>query len=533
MEKRQLTRSQSRRGFLRTSAILTGLSFVPRFLHAAPVGSTVSILHTTDLHGNVLPTSNYDGVSDLGGFARCAAQIRKWRKENPHCLTVDAGDVYQGTQVGLSTRGRIMMDGFNLLNYDAWVPGNHDFDWGIECLNEAMDRSQSSVIVVNAKIGERQISQESKGKGLDRAVTFVIKEVGGFKIALVGITTPGLPFWLHPDNLGDFNVIDPVDPVHQAMREAKAAGAEAIVFVGHMGSRQPFDDFANRVGTLAGAFPDAAVYIGGHTHRDLPSEMVKGLPYTQSAYFGINCGKVDLTFDPDTRTLLKVETGTTRMDDNIAPDPAVLSMAQKDLDAAETIQSTKVGEFTTPLTTETSPEAPSEVERLIGTAITVGLKERKIAVDGVLHGIFSEEIVPPGPVTVATAWKIIPYENYILTAELTASQLRLILEEALNSSRRSDRSLLGFRVRVKGKERERRIESMTLADGTPMDPNKRYLIAFNSFDAMSAGQRLMRLRAMLREPECKSTQHPVQTREALIAFISEKGKVGVADLMWS
>ena len=45
--------------------------------------TTVSIMHTTDLHGHILPTSAYDGTPDLGGLARCATQIRKWREEAP------------------------------------------------------------------------------------------------------------------------------------------------------------------------------------------------------------------------------------------------------------------------------------------------------------------------------------------------------------------------------------------------------------------------------------------------------------------
>ena len=68
----------------------------------------------------------------MGGLARCAAQIRKWRKSNPHSLLVDVGDVYQGTAVGWMTRGRLMIDLFNKLQYDAWVLGNHEFDWGPE-----------------------------------------------------------------------------------------------------------------------------------------------------------------------------------------------------------------------------------------------------------------------------------------------------------------------------------------------------------------------------------------------------------------
>jgi adenosylmethionine-8-amino-7-oxononanoate aminotransferase len=56
---------------------------------------TISIFHTTDLHGRILPTSTYEGLDDVGGLARCATCIRQWRRESPHSITVDVGDVVQ------------------------------------------------------------------------------------------------------------------------------------------------------------------------------------------------------------------------------------------------------------------------------------------------------------------------------------------------------------------------------------------------------------------------------------------------------
>ncbi len=62
---------------------------------------TISILHTTDLHGHILPTSDYNDNPDLGGLARCASQIREWQRANANSILLDIGDVYQGTEVGL------------------------------------------------------------------------------------------------------------------------------------------------------------------------------------------------------------------------------------------------------------------------------------------------------------------------------------------------------------------------------------------------------------------------------------------------
>ncbi len=126
----------TRRDFLKLVSRAGLISAVPSVACAAATlnSDTVSIaiLHTTDLHGHILPTSDYNGNPDLGGLARCVTQIRYWRQQNPNSILIDVGDVYQGTDVGLRTKGELMIDLFNHLKYDAWVVGNHEFDWGIE-----------------------------------------------------------------------------------------------------------------------------------------------------------------------------------------------------------------------------------------------------------------------------------------------------------------------------------------------------------------------------------------------------------------
>jgi 2',3'-cyclic-nucleotide 2'-phosphodiesterase (5'-nucleotidase family) len=91
----------------------------------------ITILHTCDLHGHILPTENYAGQTNLGGLARCATVIRQVRAEQPHTLLVDAGDTIQGAPVSYLSGGQALVTALNLLHYDAWIWGNHEFDWGL------------------------------------------------------------------------------------------------------------------------------------------------------------------------------------------------------------------------------------------------------------------------------------------------------------------------------------------------------------------------------------------------------------------
>src|SRR5262245_58388044 len=100
-----LYRSWTRRDFLRFASRAGLLGIFPTVASAAaalePDTVCISILHTTDLHGHILPTVDYDGTADRGGFARCVTQIRRWRRQTLNSILIDVGDVYQGTDESL------------------------------------------------------------------------------------------------------------------------------------------------------------------------------------------------------------------------------------------------------------------------------------------------------------------------------------------------------------------------------------------------------------------------------------------------
>jgi len=494
----------SRRSFLSCAAAwagsqVTGLRSNPEDFR------TVSILHTTDLHGHILPTRNYDGVENLGGFARCATMIRNWRRQTPHTLLIDNGDVYQGTAASHSTRGELMMRMFNRLGYDAWTLGNHDFDWGPQVLRANLAHSQSPVLGANLTFdGKPAGSADGEWR---KVVPWIIRETGGFRIAIIGVVTPGLPFWLSPETLGGAGVLPPGDMLKRCLDELRAEKPDAIVVSSHMGWRQQ-DDFANPLRKMLRTAPGADVLLAGHSHQDQPSWNLEGVLCSQASYHGIHCGRVDLTFDLQSRKLVGRIASTVLMDASHETDPAVLEAADPELKSSRELLARKIGHATREFSAD---PRNNEVLDLFCQCFREALEREGTKVDGVFHGTFGTGSLPAGDITIADCWRMLPYENLLVTAEIGASEILEIFKEE-RENRGSDRVFWPFDIQMSRSKEIVRFDHQ----GAPVDPDARFTIAFNSYDSQSGGRSMMRLREILMQPQAKRRVTSIDTRGALI-----------------
>src|SRR6266536_5199195 len=448
-----LDRVWTRRDFLKLAGRAGLVSAVPTLASASaalnPDTLCISILHTTDLHGHILPTADYNGNPDYGGLARCAAQIRRWRRQNSNSILIDVGDVYQGTDVSLRNKGELMIDLFNHLKYDAWIAGNHEFDWGIETFINALQRSTMKVLAANTVLdGKAAGACSDLQHPFAKIQPLIVKEIAGIKIAIIGETTPGMPYWLPSEFTRGIEFQNPVEPVRRAITRAKGEGADAIVLSGHMGlkMRTGGDDFANTVMALTSESPEVAVFIAGHTHQAIPSRLTNGVLFTQADHFGIHVGRVDLLFDRNSKKLLHREAICELMDNRFRLDHVVISRAGAQLTESEATLAQSIGELTETLHGRGRNGRTSEIEKLIGAAIMESLSERHIVVDGVIHGVFDENAkLAAGPITVNDVWNILPYENFIVTAVLSPDEIKAVMEEVYTSQ--ESRSLVGIELK--------------------------------------------------------------------------------------
>src|SRR5438046_9459484 len=90
-----------------------------------------------------------------------------------------------------------MIDLFNHLRYDAWIVGNHEFDWGIETFLNALQRSAMPVLAANTVLNGKPAGASSASEHpFAKIQPLIVKEIAGIKLAIIGGKKPGMQFWL-------------------------------------------------------------------------------------------------------------------------------------------------------------------------------------------------------------------------------------------------------------------------------------------------------------------------------------------------
>ena len=470
----------------------------------------VTILCTTDVHGHVLPYRDFDGEEEIGGMLRCASAIEEVRRTAPHVLYVDCGDLIQGTAESWLTRGRIMTRTLEWLRCDAWLLGNHDFDWGVDALVALHDQTSLNMLCANLAVRPDSTNRLYKVK------PFVIKDVDGVRVAIVGLTTPGIPTWTRPDMLGEFGFARSVAALAGIMPSVRAERPDIMILLVHQGYQELGDDNANEVNQLARSFPEFDLMLGGHLHRPLASVRLNGVLFSQAGYYGNWLGRVDLVFDTVRKKVVNKTAELISVEDRYQEDEGLKAVLRADLDKAKSTLSEDLGVAETGLVASAKLPAQSPVQQLICKAIAGAAKA-----DLVLHGLVAEESIEPGPITRADIWRIIPYENRIGVAELTIQDVRDILEE--NARQAGSMHFLGvhglsYELHPNAPPGER-VRNLCLADGSKPHARKRFRVAMNSYTLASGGGRFPALREIVERPESRLEMTDVDTRTAVVEYV--------------
>lgn len=492
--------------------LLAAIAFCLAVQDVAARQVSLVIAHTTDLHGHVASARDYDGTENVGGLLRCATLIEQWRTKYPNFLLVDAGDLYQGAIESYLTRGGIMNRALAWLEYDAWVLGNHDFDWGVDRLSESV--GQSTVPVLAANIGTRP----GRTDPLPTVQPFVIRQVDGIRIALIGLTTDAIPTWLRPHLLGNVVVEDSISALQRVLPHVRAQRPDVMVLIAHQGYRPFGDSAANQINRIARHFPEIDLIIGGHSHQPIESASVNGILYTQAGYFGIWLGKAKLTYDTVQRRVVERSASLTFVDAQVPQHDALRKYLNEELQQAENAANQVIGRLPESLSHRSRTVGQSEVQQLICAAIA-----HATGADVVLHGRLVDESLAAGDVRERDIRRIIPYENQVGTLKLTAGEIREILEQNVDLIRSSQ--FLGvYGVQYELHEYAasgERIRNLRWADGSAIHSRRRIRVAFNSYVLASGGGRFPAVRTFADDPLHRLDMTGLDTRGVVRQYLSD------------
>jgi len=445
--------------------VFAGLPAGAWFAAAVPV--RIVIMHTNDLHGQLLPR---DGI---GGIAEIATIIRNAK---PH-LILDAGDISTGTFLSDEFKGAPTIQAMNKIGYTAGTIGNHEFDYGQEALRMRLREAKFPLLSANLQTIIREIKK------------YTIVNTKGLRFGLIGLTTEAVKTKSHPNNVRGVTVMDTVKTLEELLPEVRAK-ADFIIAMVHVE-----DDEERRI---ASAFPEIRLMIAGHNHDALGPIWIDKTLIAKTGVAGRNVGRVDLDFE--NKKLSNMEARLIPVKD-VAPHPDLTRVLTPYHEKVKVKMAELIGEATEDLTYSRSMESP--LANMVADAFREKAKTQ-IAIHNV-GGIRAR--VTKGGITWGKAFEVLPFQNTLVTLKLTGAQLKKTLERGLAPTV-GITAVSGIRVQLdRSKPPGQQVASAHLLDGAPVEDSRLYSIATNDFilaggdgyDEFAKGTDIMETGVILRD----------------------------------
>tara|TARA_Y100001970_G_scaffold162665_3_gene198835 strand:+ start:408 stop:2261 length:1854 start_codon:yes stop_codon:yes gene_type:complete len=308
----------------------------------------IDLITTNDIHGVVQKQKAYfmnpeypPTIIGGAGFYKYITDYRD-KSNQDNSIVVDAGNFFQGSNFGMFDQGASMIDWMNLIGYDAFVPGQYDFTFGIENLNNILNNANFEILGSNLQC--------------DNCITkikpYIIKEIEGIKVGILGIINSDIPQLVPKSKLEDATISFEVEAIKKWVPEIKQNGADVIILLTSSGV--PWDReevYANFIKNKSSNKPLNAIEMGYYaTGVDLivSGGISKGYKtawydpnshvYTIQNYGnGTSFGHIQLRIDKQHKKLLGIEyvnngeVSHTLFSDDFEPDKEIVKWINKKL----------------------------------------------------------------------------------------------------------------------------------------------------------------------------------------------------------
>ena len=394
---------------------------------------TLTILHTSDLHGHVHP---HDALADADrgeGLARVATAVAAVRAEGGAVLLLDSGDTIEGApEQALAFSGRVggggdpIVGAMNRVGYDAMAIGNHEFDFGLERLEASRREARFPWLSANTL----------RPDGAPAFAPYVVKEIAGVRVGILGLVTPHVANWESPALLGGLRFGDSVEAARKWVPVLRGTErCDLVVVLAHEGferdprtGRERPDSGENQAYAVATEVDGIDLVLSGHAHVVVAPTRLGKTWVSQPGRFGNTLTRFDVTLErAGERWTVAGISGRNLPMRRVAPEPGIV-------EAVARVEAETMAALAEELAVLETPVSFHGARREDNAALdwlqAVQLRETGAALS---FASLLPAALPDwqaGPLTLRQIWAFYPYENGLVTVEATGRQVRAALERA-------------------------------------------------------------------------------------------------------
>ncbi|MCF6174316.1 MAG: metallophosphoesterase [Victivallaceae bacterium] len=473
-------------------------------LSAAPE-QTLVILQTTDIHCHL--------TGEEDNWLKLATIIRHERLSagRDNVLLIDCGDTVAGTFTATRTRGGIAVKILNALQYDVWIPGNHDYDFGIAALLKYHRDFSGRMLAANLQITGHDRKPLAGWKIFNR---------NGIKIAVIGLSLPDSEKNYWRDDT--FTVISGLNVMPQVMDKINRHQPDVIILAAHCGLYS-----ANKMMLkLARRYPEIKLFLGGHTHRNVPGEKIGSNGwYVQAGKHAGGVAKISIKFSAQSRRVKKIESYIIPVTKTTPVDQQCLAVVRDELNEIRQLGQQELGSTKTLISALAKFGTLSTAATLNGQAIAVATKTQ-IAFISAKYDVS----IPAGKITRKQAFALYPYQDTVSTLMLTANETKAVIEEQAKRGTRYHWLTpvgLHFAINRQGKV----VGKLRFTDGTSWEADApRIKITFSSYDLAGIyGRKFPLLHKLSLTPECRGVNTKIKIYQAVADYIQQHSPLKARD----
>ena len=416
-------------------------------------------------------------------------------------LLIDCGDAVQGSMASSLTGDKAGLVPILTLPYDVFVPGNHELDFGIEAYRGYC-----------ALAGERLVCGNFSVSGQPQPKAYKLFERNGLKVAVIGMQASYFHNWLLKDDEAQCRIEKAVPAIRRILPEVLANRPDVVILATHQGWLQGRDvRKVNEVNEIANTFPEIDIILGAHTHRILPGRRI-GLKawYVQPGANGEFIGVLKIKADTEAHRVVDIQSSLKAVRADLADDGEMAAALKpyRERWLKECMRETGIV-LKEDISARGRPGVTNEMSALICQAMA-----EEVGADVVFHNLLSQFHLRAGKVTPADLQKVVPYDNRIVTAMMTAAQIEQVMKEQW-LGRSSYRFSGPWNALFKHDG-----DSLKLCEicGAPPEAGRLYKVAFNSHAAAGSGTSPV-LRSILDSEEAGTVVSATITRDALEAYL--------------